>query len=249
MEHWALFRFFGELTSLAAPQKQGELRYDFSGAPAVKDAVEALGVPHTEVDVIIVQDQSVGFDYHLKSGDQVQVLPFRWPVAGKPVMRLIPAPPRSLRFILDVHLGRLARRLRLLGFDALYRNDFADAEIAGLAATEELIVLTRDRGLLKRKIIRHGCLLTAEKLDGQLRVLQKRYDLLDLCQPLGRCPSCNGLLGEVDKAAIADQLQPRTLRYYHAFRRCQDCGKIFWLGTQARIILDWIQTLQDRFAS
>lgn len=246
MDHSARFRFHGELAHLTAADGQEPLLYSFNGHPAVKDAVEAIGVPHTEVDIITVNDHSVGFDRQLKSGDRVQVFPCGWPAVCDPVIRLIPAPPSPLRFILDVHLGKLARRLRLLGFDVFYRNDYDDEEIAAIAVREERIVVTRDRGLLKRQVVRRGCLLIAGDLDTQLLVLQKRFDLLDGMMPLGRCPNCNGVLHKVDKTAIADQLQPRTLRHYHDFRRCPECGKIYWLGSHARKILAWVQTLRDR---
>ncbi|HKL26520.1 MAG TPA: Mut7-C RNAse domain-containing protein [Desulfuromonadales bacterium] len=247
MDHSARFQFHGSLAKLAVTSSAEEtVDYSFNGHPAVKDAIEALGVPHTEVDVITVNGQSVGLDHSLEGGDVVGVFPFAWRLDCEPLVRLIPSPPEPLSFILDVHLGKLARRLRLLGFDTLYRNDFSDPEIARRATAEERIVLTRDRGLLKRKTVRHGCLLTSGDLQQQLEVLQNRYGVLDRIKPLVRCPVCNGPLREVDKTEIADQLQPKTMRHQHDFRRCVDCGKIYWRGSHAEKILAWLRQIRGR---
>ena len=247
MDHSARFQFHGSLAKLAVTNSAEEMvDYSFNGHPAVKDSIEALGVPHTEVDVITVNGQSVGLDHPLQNGDVVGVFPFAWQLECEPLVRLIPPPPEPLRFILDVHLGKLARRLRLLGFDTAYRNDFSDAEIARRATAEERIVLTRDRGLLKRKTVRHGCLLISGDLQQQLEVLQNRYGVLDRVDPLVRCPACNGPLRVVDKTDIADQLQPKTMRHFHDFRRCSECGKIYWRGSHAEKILAWLRQIRGR---
>ncbi|MCK4535740.1 MAG: Mut7-C RNAse domain-containing protein, partial [Desulfuromonadales bacterium] len=144
-------------------------------------------------------------------------------------------------FILDVHLGKLARRLRLLGFDCLYRNDYADDDIVWIAHEEDRIILTRDRGLLKRKMVEQGCLLNSNWPDEQLAAANQRYGLIDRIKPLGRCPSCNGLLQPVEKEQVADRLQPKTLLYYETFRLCTDCGQIYWRGSHTERILRWIE--------
>ncbi|MEJ2722847.1 MAG: Mut7-C RNAse domain-containing protein, partial [bacterium] len=146
----ARFRFYEELNDfLPADRKKVGFTYRFSGTPAVKDAIEAIGVPHTEIELIIANGTSVGLDYRLRDGDFVAVYPVFEGIDVTPIVRLREGPLRRVAFILDVHLGKLARRLRMLGFDTLYRNDYRDSDIVRLAALENRIVLTRDTGILK----------------------------------------------------------------------------------------------------
>lgn len=245
MEHSAQFQFFGRLQRLLVrPYEAGCVSYAFNAQPAVKDAVEALGIPHTEVAILVVNGESVSFAYPLQDTDQVEVYPQAWPVNFSPTVALTPSLPSEPRFILDVHLGKLARRLRMLGFDCLYRNDYADEEIVEIACNEDRIVLTRDRGLLKRKRVIWGCLLDEDRFPGQLREMEERYELLAKVNPLGRCPACNGLLRPVEKSQIVDRLEPKTILYYNEFRLCVDCGQIYWQGSHAEKILQWVRDIQ-----
>jgi uncharacterized protein with PIN domain len=223
--------------------------YRFNEHPAVKDAIEALGIPHTEVDVILACGQSVAFDYQLQPDDQIKVFPHGWPVRVDPVIRLLPEISEPPCFILDVHLGKLARRLRLLGFDCLYRNDYEDHELVRIACAENRIILTRDRGLLKRRAVRAGCLLNSGRLPVQLEVLKERYGLIKWGKPLGRCPVCNGVLHPVDKQQIADRLQPNTGLCHETFQLCPDCGQIYWRGSHTAKILPWIEAFLQKGSS
>lgn len=135
-----------------------------------------------------------------------------------------------IRFILDVHLGKLARWLRLLGFDTLYRNDYDDPEIVAIAAVEGRTVLTRDSGIIKRRAVRRGYLIQSTDPQEQLREVLDYYQLFDQVAPFHRCLACNGILTPVDKSTILDQLEPKTIRYYDTFFRCTACGKIYWRG-------------------
>jgi len=246
MDHSAHFQFFGRLQNLLVrPHQAAGVAYAFNEHPAIKDAVEALGIPHTEVAVLVVNGESVSFACPLQGADQIEVYPHGWPVSLSPPVALTPPLPTELRFILDVHLGKLARRLRMLGFDCLYRNDYADAEIVEIACNEDRIVLTRDRGLLKRKRVVWGCLLVGDRFPEQLREVDARYDLIRRVQPLGRCPTCNGLLKPVEKVQILDRLEPKTILYYDSFRICPDCDKVYWRGSQAEQLLHWIEGLQS----
>src|SRR5947199_2006143 len=153
----AEFRFYEELNDFLPPAlRKRAFAYAFQGTPAVKDAIEAIGVPHTEVDVVLVDGESVDFGRRLTGGERVAVYPVfeRFDVA--PVLRLRARPLRRTRFVLDVHLGKLARNLRLFGFDALYRTDYDDATIIRLSLDELRIILTRDRGVLKHTAVTHG---------------------------------------------------------------------------------------------
>ena len=153
----AQFRFYEELNDFLAPAlRKCEFAYAFTGTPSVKDPIEAIGVPHTEVDLVLVDGESLDFTRRLTGGERVAVYPVFERLDIAPVTRLRARPLRRTRFVLDVHLGKMARYLRLLGFDALYRTDYDDATIIRLSLDEQRIILTRDRGVLKHTAVTHG---------------------------------------------------------------------------------------------
>jgi hypothetical protein len=181
----ANFRFYEELNDFVVGEYYKQIiAYRFGGQPAIKDPIEVLGVPHSEVDLILVNNESVGFDYQLKDGDRVAVYPVfeRFNIAS--VQRLRAKPLRVTAFIVDVNLGKLACRLRLLGFDAVHSNRLRDGEIVDIATREKRILLTRNRRLLFRKAITHGLWLRAADTDTQLEEVLKRLDLYDQTRPL-----------------------------------------------------------------
>jgi uncharacterized protein with PIN domain len=228
----ATFRFYEELNDfLPVEKRKRELTYAFFGRPSIKDAIEAQGVPHTEVDLIIADSLSVGFEYHLGHGDRIAVYPVFEGVDITPIVKLREKPMREPRFILDVHLGKLARLMRLLGFDALYRNDYDDPHIARISAEKNRIVLTRDRKLLHIRIVTHGYLLRSLNAEEQLEEVMRRFDLKGLISPFCRCLACNGAVRPVKKEEILDLLEPQTARCYESFFQCLECGKIFWKGS------------------
>lgn len=230
-EHTAEFRFYQELNDFLPPeQRQRTLSLRFRGHPGIKDPIEAFGVPHTEVELIVVAGRSVGFDYRLQPGDRVAVYPPFASIDVSPLLKLR-EPWRHPRFVLDVNLGKLAKRLRLLGFDSLYRNDYRDAEVADIAAGDQRIVLTRDRRLLHAKRIRHGYWVRAVAVDSQVEEVLRRFDLYRAIRPFARCLVCNGELAPVAKQDILDCLQPKTRLYYEEFHRCRECRRIYWAGS------------------
>jgi uncharacterized protein with PIN domain len=244
MTRQAEFRFFGRLLNLlAAAGGKAPISYRFRGNPAIKDSIEALGLPHTEVDLILVDGQAVDFDYRLQADDRVEVYPFgavtEWPADH----RLSPPLPENPAFILDVHLGKLTRRLRMLGFDCRYRNDYTDLRIIELALTEGLIILTRDRGLLKHARVRQGYLVGSGEADEQVLEVLNRFRLSRKIKPLYRCPCCNGLLQPVAKAEIIKRLLPKTAQYYQTFLQCQSCQQLYWQGSHYTKIERWIRGL------
>ncbi len=225
-------RFHGELNDFVAPTGRGQpVESEVAPGTSVKDLVESLGVPHTEIDVILVNGVSVGFGHRLAHGDRVSVHPPSESVDVSPVTRLHPAPLRTPRFVLDVHLGRLARHLRLLGFDARWSNDATDAELARVSAVEQRVLLTRDRGLLKRREVTRGYFVRATVRSEQLQEVLTRFDLVGSIRPFGRCLACNGLLRPVAKSVVEDRLPPRTRRDYDEFHQCQGCGRVYWQGS------------------
>ena len=203
----ANFRFYAELNDfLPTDRKAGSFDHTFKGQPAVKDTIEALGVPHTEVDLIIANGVSVDFSYLLHDGDRVSVYPVFESIDVAPVLRVRPQPLREIRFVLDIHLGRLAGYLRMLGLDALYRNDYRDEELAHLSSQDARILLTRDRGLLKRGEVTHGYCVRETNPRKQLVEVIRRFDLVRSIKPFRLCLRCNGTLGSVRKEDIIDRL-------------------------------------------
>lgn len=243
----AFFRFYEELNDFL-PSEKRKLRmpYHFSGKPSIKDAIEAQGIPHPEVDLIIVNGDSVGFDYHLRDGDQVAVYPVFESFDITPIVKLRKTPLRVSRFIVDVNLGKLARQLRMLGFDTLYDNRFKDRTVAEIASREQRIVLTRDRRLLQARIITHGYWVRSPLPDEQIREVIKRFDLFSQMAPFQRCFECNGLIQAVEKGQIIDRLQPKTKQYYEAFYICPDCGRIYWEGSHFARLRPTVEALMTR---
>lgn len=228
----AEFRFYEELNDfLPASRRKRAFAYTFTGTPAVKDAIEALGVPHTEIDLITVDGRSVGFEHRLVGGERVAVYPTFERVDIAPLVRLRPRPLRVTRFVLDVHLGALARYLRLLGFDAAWHNDLDDAVIIRAGAAERRIILTRDRGILKHGSVTHGYWLRATDPLEQLDEVVRALDLAGQLAPYTRCLECNGALADVGRDAAAGRVPDRVLVRHATFKRCGDCGRIYWPGS------------------
>jgi uncharacterized protein with PIN domain len=244
LTHQAHFRFYAELNDFLPPHKrQRTFNHSFEVSPSVKDSIEALGVPHTEVDLILVNGHSVDFSYLVQNGDQISVYPVFESLDITPLVRLRPQPLRETHFVLDVHLGRLTTYLRMLGFDALYRNDYTDEELAHISSTEGRILLTRDRGLLKRSIVTHGyCLRTTNPRQQLIEVL-RRFDLFEAVKPFQRCLHCNGLLQPIDKTAVSDRLLPKTRQYYNEFYHCQACDRIYWKGSHYQRMRQFIDSV------
>lgn len=229
---FAHFRFYAELNDfLPTERRQVWFAHSFEGRASIKDMIESLGAPHTEVDLILVNGAPVDFSYIVQDGDRISVYPVFESFDILPVERLRPRPLRETRFVLDTHLGKLANYLRLLGFDALYHNDYPDEELARLSSEDRRILLTKDRGLLKRKLVTHGYCVRAPDPKKQLKEVLERFDLFGAARPFSRCVHCNGLLEPVDKQAVEDRLLPDTRQYYDDFYRCTVCDQVYWPGS------------------
>lgn len=228
----ALIRFYEELNDfLPEGKKRRPITYRFFGSPSIKDVVEALGIPHVEIDLILVNGISVDFAYSLQPGDNVSVYPVFESLDISDQVRLRSKPLRVSKFVLDVHLGKTAKNLRMLGIDVIFQNDLDDIEIIDIAQAEQRIILTRDRELLKNGRVTHGYWVRSKKPDQQLSEILTRFDLFSQLKPFHRCMSCNGLIKAVDKETIIDRLEPKTIQYYHEFYSCESCQKIYWKGS------------------
>jgi len=231
----ATFRFYEELNDfLPYARRKREFTVPCARAATTKHMIEALGVPHTEVELILVNGVSVGFDRVLRDGDRVAVYPKFEALDVTPLLRVRERPLRSLRFVADAHLGGLAHLLRMLGFDTLYDNGYLDTAIEAIAAHDGRIVLTRDRELLKRRWITHGCYVHALRPVEQLREVVSRLDLAGSARPFTLCLTCNAPLRAIEKALVQDRLPPLVRAHYQRFSICDACGRVFWEGSHWR---------------
>jgi uncharacterized protein with PIN domain len=241
----ATFRFYEELNGFLAPERRGhEFACRCARAATAKHMIEALGVPHTEVELVLVNGESVGFERQLADGDRVAVYPKFEALDVTPLLRVREHPLRDTRFVADAHLGGLAHLLRMTGFDTLYDNHYQDDEIERVATAQARIVLTRDRELLKRRGITHGCYVHALRSEQQLHELFQRLDLARSARPFTRCLSCNAPLRAISAAQAAPRVPPRVRAHHERFVTCDGCGRIFWEGSHWRRMRELIDRLR-----
>jgi uncharacterized protein with PIN domain len=222
------------------------VRRPFRSHQTVKDVLEAMGIPHTEVDLILVNGSSQGFSYRPAVGDRIAAYPMFEALDVGTTARLRPVPLRDPRFVVDVNLGRLARLLRVLGFDVWWSTDADDATLADVSLGEQRILLTRDRGLLKRRAITHGLFVHSQHPEEQTLEVIRRLDLGQRLAPFTRCVRCNGNLATVSKHEVIDQLEPLTRQYYQEFSRCAECGRIYWAGSHHARLISLVERLRQQ---
>lgn len=221
---WVRLCFDQDLWFFLAPRNRGpDVRVSQDGTSTAGHLIESLGVPLTEVGAMAADGAPVTASYRPGAGDVVQV---------HAVARPQPLPAVPPRFLLDVHLGALARRLRLVGLDSAYSNDADDDELIAQAGAQHRVLLTQDRGLLRRRSLWFGAFVRGAEPDPQLRDVLERF--APPLAPWTICTACNGLLGPVPKAAVEDTLPPGTRRTYDSFARCRSCGRVYWRGAHSR---------------
>ena len=231
----AHFRFYAELNDFLPPEKKGQAcAWSFDVSGSVKDMMESLGVPHTEVDLIVANGEPVDFDYLVRDGDRISVYPRFRSLDISMLPHQLTQPLGEPRFIADTHLGRLAAYLRMLGFDTLYRNDYHDEDLAQLSVRERRVLLTRDRGLLKRTVVTRGYCLRNTEPARQLAEVLQHFELLPAVAPFRRCMHCNAMLRPVEKEAVSDRLLPETKQHYDEFFACPECARVYWKGSHYR---------------
>lgn len=225
-------RVYAELNDFLRPdERYTVLRRPFRPHQTVKDVIEAAGIPHTEVDLVLVNRQPVTFGLRPRHGDRITAYPVFETLDIGRVTRVRPHPLREPRFVADVNLGGLAKLMRLMGLDVQCHWDADDAALAQLSAAEHRILLTRDRGLLKRRNVTHGVYIRSDQPFDQIVEVIRRLDLGDRLAPFTRCLRCGGAVVAVAKAEVEDRLQPFTRRHYDTFRQCRDCRRIYWQGS------------------
>ncbi len=240
------FRFYEELNDFLPSEFNKKVYpYSFNGTPSVKNSIEAIGVPHCEVDLILVDGISVDFEYRQKGGEQVSVYPVFESLDISPVIKLRAKPLRKIRFVVDANLGKLAKKLRLLGFDTVYRNNIQDDEIVQISIDEKRIILTRDIGILKCSEVTHGTWIRSDDPKIQVNEVIARLQLNNSFRPFTRCSQCNGQLKRVRKDQLKNRVSKDTLSYYSLFWECQTCHQIYWKGSHFDKINHWIEKKRD----
>lgn len=229
----AFFRFYASLNDfLPEEQKQTAFSFAFRGRPAVKDSIEAIGVPHPEVDFIVVDGAPVDFTYQLQGEERVSVYPSFESITVDPEYSLQPDPPATYRFVLDTHLGRLAHYLRMLGFNTWHQHeDAGDAALARLAHEEDRLLLTRDVDLLQRSIVQRGYFVRAVEPEKQLAEVASRFSLGERAAPFTRCMSCNDPLQPAIAEDVRGRVPPQVAESFDRFTTCPSCDRVFWAGS------------------
>ena len=211
---------------------------------SIKDVIESCGVPHPEVDAILVNGQAVGFDHTLLKDATVDVFPVAHHDTVSTDKHLQHSGIES--FVVDGHLGRLTRNLRLLGFDVAYDQRADDRQLLEIMARENRALLTRDKRLLMHSIVQHGYFPRSQSAEEQTIEVIRRFALLELIAPFTRCSRCNAPLEDAAKADILERLEPLTKLYYQKFRLCPGCGQIYWSGSHFAKLQKRIETLRAR---
>ncbi len=237
-------RFYEELNDfLNRNKRKVRFTHNFTGKPTVKDIIESLGVPHTEVDLILVNGVSVGFDHIVKNGNDISVYPEFESINIAKIQRLRPKPLRRPKFVLDVHLGALARYMRMLSFDTKYQNNLTDKEIIQISVQEKRAILTRDVGILKHSKVVRGYYLRNTTPLKQIKEIVNRFDLKNEKKEFTRCLECNSILKRIDKKIIEEKLPLKVKEEQKEFYICKSCRKIYWHGTHVEKMKLLIETI------
>ncbi len=228
----ATLRFYAELNDfLPAMRRQRDCELQFEAPAPVRHLVECCGVPHTEIELVLRDGESLDLETPVADGDRLALYPMFEAFDVRPALRLRPRPLRRLRFVADAHLGRLARQLRMLGFDTLWANDPGDARLAELSAVEHRILLSCDRRLLMRRTVSHGCFIRPGPTGEQLAYLVERLQLCAELRPFSRCMRCNATVSPVSLAAVRAAVPRGVLQSTDRFWRCDGCGRLYWQGS------------------
>lgn len=243
----AEFRFYAELNAFLSPvHRQRAFLHACARDATVKHMIEALGVPHTEVELILANGVPVDFSHRIAERERIAVYPHFRTLDVSTVATVRHDHTGPLRFIADAHLGQLAKQLRMLGFDVLYRNDFSDGELVRIGREQQRIVLTRDRDLLMRKDVLRGSYLHSIDTEEQLREIFARYDLAAEVKTFSRCLNCNGELHAVDKTAVHARLPVSSAQHYEHFFECDGCAQLYWEGSHVTHMRHRVALLLER---
>lgn len=242
----ATFRFYEELNDfLPIEKRKRDFQAFFRPNSTVKDVIVSMGVPHDEVDLILVNGKSVDFECPLEGKEHISVYPVFESFDIRPCKNLGSKPLRHLKFVTDAHLGRLSRYLRLLGFDTVYYNDFNPWGLIEVSIRQGRVLLTRSRRVLKHKVITRGVLVREDDPRMQLKAIFQRLDLHAEARPFSRCLCCNGLVRPLSKQEVAHRLPSRVRARYQVFLSCSSCNRVYWQGTHFKRMSRFVQEMLE----
>lgn len=224
-------KFYGRLTKLLPGKIKKFIIHKFIDRTSIKDLIESFNVPHTEVDVILVNGKSVTFDYLIQDGDRIEVFPDKTKILKGGIKSLKPKIKGEPKFIADVHLGGLVNLMRMLGLDVFYNNNYTDKEIIEISKNENRIILTRDIGILKRKQVRYGHYVMETEPEKQLKELLRIFNLKKYFKPFSRCLKCGTKLKRISRAKVFERLKNFKFKKRMQFYYCVHCDKIYWEGS------------------
>jgi uncharacterized protein with PIN domain len=231
MHHFTIrLNFHRDLDFFLGSKARGKIiERSLAEKTSVKDVIESCGVPHSEVDLILVNGRPVDFRHVFKNEEDVDVYPVQ---SSSTLFRENRLQVSSVsRFVADGHLGSLSRNLRLLGLDVTYDRHAQDRQLLDIMTSDNRALLTRDRHLLMHAVVQNGYYLRSQNADEQTVEVVRRFDLFSSIAPFTRCLRCNASLQRIGKTEIVEKLEPLTKIYYEHFRRCTGCGQIYWPGS------------------
>ncbi|MGZ2369628.1 Mut7-C RNAse domain-containing protein [Ancylomarina sp. YFZ004] len=238
------FRFYAELNDFLPPRrKQIVFVQAFKTPVTVRECIESIGIPLSEVDMILVNGTSVDLEYKLSEYDYISVYPVFETLDVSTITKVRKTALRTTLFVVDAHLGKLAKYLRMLGFDTYYRSDIGDDEIISIAAKENRIILTRDKPLLRSKEISHGYFVRSIEKHEQLKEVVNKFDLKSQFRSFTRCMTCNTSLERANKEKIQNKVDQDILRIFSAFFYCEQCDKLYWKGSHFKRMEAYIRNL------
>lgn len=227
-----MFRFYEELNDfLPAQRRKRDFQVGFKGRESVKDMIEALGVPHTEVDLILVNGKSVDFRCIIQDKDRISVYPTFESLDIRDVTRLREIPLRKTRFIADINIRDIVKYMRALGLDVYYDSSLSPREIIRISKRKNRTILTKSRKLLKFRDVTHGIFIRPGTTVEQIKGIIDCLSLSELIDPFSRCLQCNKPLVGVSKDSILDRIPPKTREFCDEYSYCEACDKIYWKGT------------------
>lgn len=224
------------------------LRLPVQRRPSVKDLLESIGIPHPEIGLLLINGREVSLAPVVEAGDEVEAFGLRPPV-DLLIDSLLRQGLTAVRFAVDVNVGKLASLLRMAGLDAFYDPGLDDTGLAEIASGQGRVLLSRDRTLLRRRVVEHGHLVRASQPYQQLTEVVRLYGLAGHLAPFSRCLLCNTLLSPVDKSEILHRLQPLTRKYYDSFRLCPSCDRLYWPGTHRERMEQVLRTITSPAAA
>ena len=244
MKHHIIIRFYEELNDFLSPDSQKrDIGVSVDKECTVGSLIKSFELSHSQVDLILVNGRAVDFSYTLKENDRVSVYPVFETFDISSITSLRKKPLRDLKFICDVHLGRLAKYLRMLGFDTWYENKYTDKKILDLSDIQKRIILSKNKKLLKNKNVTRGFLLQSADPHLQLMEIINYFDLKSSAKPMSRCLRCNGIIEKISKKALGHRAKPTVLERYDMFFRCTKCDHIYWKGTHFESMMRWIEKI------